>query len=71
VAKLKCRRLFVVSSGSGVDVMVSDLDKAKMYLNRSEKAIEGLVGMDGISNALKSIAESNIVIAELLYEMRK
>jgi hypothetical protein len=51
--------------------MVNNLDKAKMYLNRSEKAIEGLVGMDGISNALKSIAESNIVIAEMLYEMRK
>ena len=51
--------------------MVNNLDKAKMYLNRSEIASEGIVGTAGISNALKSIAESNIVIAELLYEMRK
>lgn len=54
--------------------MDNRLDKAKLYLRDSESTLLKMGdarGMMGILNAVQSIAESNIVIAELLYDNKK
>ena len=42
---------------------------AELKLEDANNAIEGLVGMGGTSNAVKSIAASNLVIVEYLHRI--